>query len=227
MTASAESIFGHRFARPDLLREAMTHRSVAAVQRRGHRAGGSNERLEFVGDRVLGLLMAEWLVERYPVEQEGELGRRLAHLVSQPVLARVAEAIGLEAALVVSPGEASAGVKKRATVLGDALEAGLGAIFLDAGLGPAREFVRRVWREAIETQTAPPKDAKTRLQEWALARGSALPAYAVTARSGPPHAPAFTISVAAAGRSGTGTAGSKRAAEQIAAEDLLRALAAS
>ncbi len=225
MTAQAEAIFGHRFARPELLREAMTHRSVAAVQRRGPRAGASNERLEFIGDRVLGLLMAEWLVERYPAEQEGELGRRLAHLVSQPVLAGVAETIGLEVALVVSAGEASAGVKKRATVLADALEAGLGAIFLDGGLAPARDFVRRAWREVIETQLAPPKDPKTRLQEWVLGRGLALPAYAVNARSGPPHAPVFTISVAAGGQNGTGTAGSKRAAEQAAAEDLLRTLA--
>jgi len=224
VTPSIEEILGHPFASPGLLREALTHRS-AATHRRGRPAAGSNERLEFVGDRVLGLLMAAWLVERYPAEQEGELGRRLAHLVSQPVLAGVAEAIGLAAALAVSPGEARAGVKKRATVLADALEAVLGALFLDGGLMPAKAFVRRAWLGAIEAQTTPPKDPKTCLQEWALARGFDLPTYTVVSRSGPPHAPAFTISVDAGGQSGTGSAGSKRAAEQIAAEELLRLLA--
>lgn len=222
MTAPIETILGHRFTRPELLREALTHRSAAA-QRRGRRGVGSNERLEFMGDRVLGLLIAEWLVERYPVEQEGHLGRRLAHLVSQPVLAAVADTIGVEAALAVSPGEARAGVKKRATVLADALEAALGALYLDGGLEPARGFVRRAWQQAIEAQMTPPKDAKTALQEWALGHGWELPTYSEVARSGPPHAPAFTVSVTVGGQSGTGIAGSKRAAEQIAAENLLGA----
>lgn len=223
MTTPIEGILGHCFARPELLREALTHRSAAAF-RHGRRGIASNERLEFMGDRVLGLLIAEWLAERYPAEQEGDLGRRLAHLVSQPVLAEVAEAIGMEAALAVSPGEARAGVKKRATVLADALEAALGALYLDGGLEPARGFVRRAWQGAIEAQTAPPKDAKTALQEWALARGTDLPVYKLAARSGPPHAPAFTIAVSVGGKTGTGSAGSKQAAEQIAAEELLRVL---
>src|SRR5689334_22848581 len=112
MSETLETILGHTFQRPALLREALTHRSAA----HGHHKGrGSNERLEFIGDRVLGLSMAEWLAERFPREQEGDLGRRLAHLVSQPVLANVAEGIGLAAALSVSPGEARAGVTRRAT----------------------------------------------------------------------------------------------------------------
>jgi ribonuclease III len=220
VTSPIEDILGHAFARPELLREALTHRS--AVARRRGRGPASNERLEFVGDRVLGLLIAEWLVESYPREQEGELGRRLAHLVSQPVLAGVAEAIGLGAALSVAPGEVKAGVQRRATVLADALEAALGALFLDAGLERARDFVRRAWAEAMETQTAPPKDAKTALQEWAQARGIELPDYRIAARVGPPHAPEFTVTVSVAGRQGTGTARSKRAAEQLAAADLLQ-----
>jgi ribonuclease-3 len=221
VSAPIETILGHDFARPDLLREALTHRS--AVQRRG-KGPASNERLEFIGDRVLGLLVAEWVAERYPREQEGELGRRLAHLVSQPVLAGVAEAIGLGAALAVSPGEARAGVKQRATVLADALEAALGALYLDGGLDRARDFVRRAWAEAMAAQADPPKDAKTALQEWAQRRGTALPTYEVTERSGPPHAPAFVVTVTADGRTGTGRAGSKRAAEQLAADDLLAAI---
>ncbi|HJS86938.1 MAG TPA: ribonuclease III [Acetobacteraceae bacterium] len=224
MSGSVEELLGHHFIRPELLREALTHRSAAGATR-GQRASASNERMEFMGDRVLGLLIAEWLVERYPAEPEGALGRRLAHLVSQPVLARVAETIGIGAVLAVSPGEAKAGVKKRATVLADALEAALGALYLDGGLEPARAFVRRAWRETMDALTVPPKDAKTALQEWALARGWELPRYSLAGRSGPPHAPAFTVSVTAGGQSGTGSAGSKRAAEQIAAEDLLRRLA--
>src|SRR3954447_2844676 len=151
MTETLETILGHAFQRPALLKEALTHRSAA----HGHGQGkgrGSNERLEFIGDRVLGLSMAEWLAERFPREQEGELGRRLAYLVSQPVLASVAERIGLAAALSVSPGEARAGVTRRATVLADALEAALGALYLDGGLDVARAFVRRAWHDAMMAQ---------------------------------------------------------------------------
>jgi ribonuclease-3 len=225
LASPIETILGHEFARPDLLREAMTHRS--AIHSRGRvRGRGSNERMEFIGDRVLGLLIAEWLAERFPREQEGDLGRRLAVLVSQPVLAEVAEAIGLGETLSVAPGEAKAGVRRRATVLADALEAALGALYLDGGLGAAREFVRRAWVAVMERHEDPPKDAKTRLQEWVQARGLALPDYAVLSRVGPPHAPEFMVTVAVGAAIGSGTAGSKRAAEQLAARDLLRALGA-
>lgn len=200
----------------------MTHRSAVY----GRRGKGSNERMEFIGDRVLGLLVAEWIAERFPAEQEGDLGRRLALLVSQPVLAEVAEAIGLGEALAVSPGEAKAGVRRRATVLADALEAALGALYLDGGIDPARAFVRRAWDDVVSRQTEPPKDPKTKLQEWVQARGLGLPAYAVASRVGPPHAPEFVVTVTAGGISGTGVAGSKRRAEQQAAQELLRVLGA-
>ncbi|HTI81192.1 MAG TPA: ribonuclease III [Acetobacteraceae bacterium] len=224
-TTSIESILGHTFARPELLREALTHRS--AVHGHGRPRGrGSNERMEFIGDRVLGLLIAEWLAERFPREQEGDLGRRLALLVSQPVLAEVAETIGLGEALSVSPGEAKAGVRRRATVLADALEAALGALYLDGGIEGSRAFVRRAWDPVMIRQEEPPKDAKTRLQEWVQKRGLGLPDYGVVSRAGPPHAPEFVVTVAAGGFAGTGTAGSKRAAEQLAAIELLRLLGA-
>lgn len=219
MTDGFEAILGHHFNRPGLLKEALTHRSAASSRGRG-----SNERLEFIGDRVLGLTMAEWLAERFPREQEGDLGRRLAHLVSQPVLAGVAEAVGLAAELSVSPGEARAGVTRRATVLADALEAALGALYLDGGLEVARAFIRRAWQDAMMAQVDPPKDAKTALQEWAQKRGMDLPAYEITERSGPPHAPEFTVSVTVGNDIGTGRGGSKRAAEQQAAEALLERL---
>lgn len=219
MSDSFETLLGHAFTRPDLLREALTHRSALRARARGK---GSNERLEFIGDRVLGLVMAEWLAERFPAEQEGDLGRRLAQLVSQPVLAGVAEEIGLAAALSVAPGEARAGVRQRATVLADALEAALGALYMDGGLEPARAFVRRAWNGAMIAQTEPPKDAKTALQEWAHRQGFDLPAYEITGRSGPPHAPVFEVTVTVGPHTGQGIAGSKRSAEQLAAETLLR-----
>jgi ribonuclease III len=225
MSQAFEAILGHVFQRPELLAEALTHRSAAQGRAQGRgKPRASNERLEFVGDRVLGLAMAEWLAERFPHEQEGELGRRLAYLVSQPVLASVADTIGLSAALSVSPGEARAGVARRATVLADALEAALGALYMDGGLEVARDFVRRAWNEAMTVQAEPPKDAKTALQEWAQKRGLDLPAYVITDRSGPPHAPQFTVTVAVGSAEANGTAGNRRAAEQRAAEALMHHL---
>lgn len=226
-----EAALGHHFANPDLLAEALTHRSALGIAQaaRGRRApstgSGSNERLEFLGDRVLGLIMAEWLVERFPGEQEGALGRRHAHLVSGPVIAAIAERIGLPELLSVAPGESRAGVRTRATVIADATEALIGALYCDGGLGPARDFVRRAWAESVEGQQAPPKDAKTALQEWFLARGERLPEYRLIASAGPPHDPVFTIGVRSGEHEGTGAAGSKRVAERLAAEDLLRKLA--
>jgi len=226
LSTPIETILGHAFVRPELLREAMTHRSAVHGRGRPRGKGGSNERMEFVGDRVLGLLIAEWLAERFPREQEGDLGRRLAVLVSQPVLAEVAETIGLGGALSVAPGEAKAGVRRRATVLADALEAALGALYLDGGLDRAREFVRRAWDGVMTRLETPPRDAKTMLQEWVQARALGLPEYVVASRVGPPHAPEFVVTVAAGGFIGSGTAGTKRAAEQLAAQDLLRVLGA-
>lgn len=229
--SAAEALLGHAFARPALLREALTHRSAVPARRlaQGRSApatgAGSNERLEFIGDRVLGLLIAEWLAERFPEEQEGALGPRLAHLVSQPTLAAIAEVCGLPVLLDVAAGETRAGVRKLATVLADAMEALIGALYLDAGLAPARAFVRRVWAGTMEAMTAPPKDPKTVLQEFVLARGHALPQYEIVTREGPPHDPVFVIAVSAGGGRGEGRAGSKRAAERLAAADLLSRLA--
>ena len=233
--ARIEALLGRPFTRPELLREALTHRSAVNETRQRARAGaaaasdqvvtGSNERLEFIGDRVLGLLMAEWLIERFPLEQEGELGPRHARLVSRPVLARIAEQIGLPDALDVAPHEARAGVRQAANVLADAIEAVLGAAYLDGGLDAARRFVRAVWLEAMVEQALPPKDPKTALQEWLLGRGMKLPNYAVESAEGPSHAPSFVIRVSACGKSGVGTAGSKRVAQSAAAADLLAQLA--
>lgn len=213
---AAQALLGHRFGRPKLLAEALTHRSAA-----GAKGVGSNERLEFIGDRVLGLVVAEWLIERFPNEQEGKLGPRLAALVSKPSLAQIAEGNGLAKMLSVAPGEARRGVSGQATVLADALEAIIGALYLDAGLAPARDFIRRVMGGVVDRQFIPPKDPKTALQEWALKRALALPAYEVLEQSGPSHAPHFVIQVSVGEAQASGEAGSKRAAEQEAAQALL------
>jgi ribonuclease-3 len=215
----AEILLGHHFAEKKLLTEALTHRSAAGAK--GH---GSNERLEFIGDRVLGLIVAEWLIERFPKEREGELGPRLAALVSKPALAAIAEANGLAPLLAVAPGEAKRGVRERSTVLADALEALIGALYLDGGLAVARDFIRRVMGDVVDRQFIPPKDPKTALQEWALKRALALPAYEVVAQSGPSHAPHFVIRVTVGDAAASGEAGSKRAAEQEAAAALLDVL---
>lgn len=213
--AEVERLLGHHFANPRLVQEALTHRSAAG-------AGFlSNERLEFLGDRVLGLTMAVWLTEHYPREQEGALGRRLAHLVSQPVLADVAERLGLPALLAVAPGEARAGVRGRASVIADAVEALLGALYLDAGLDPVQRFVRAHFAAAMLGEAEPPKDAKTGLQEWGQAHGFGLPSYEIAAQEGPSHAPLFVIRVRLGGEEAEGTAGNRRAAEQAAAQTLL------
>ena len=206
----AQALLGHVFTRPELLSEALTHRSAA-----GAKGVGSNERLEFIGDRVLGLIVAEWLIERFPNEQEGKLGPRLAVLVSKPALATIAEAHGIADMLSVAPGEARRGVSGQANVLADALDAGLAAV---------RDFIRRVMEDVVGAQGAPPKDPKTALQEWALKRALPLPVYTVVEQSGPSHAPSFVIRVAVGAASAEAKAGAKRAAEQEAARMLLGVL---
>lgn len=214
----------HRFARPDLLLHALTHRSAADPRKQ---MLDSNERLEFVGDRVLALLMAEWLAERFPAEREGDLGKRLAVLVAQDALAKVAAALGLASALRIPPNEERSGVRNRASVLADAVEAILGAIYLDGGLVPARELVRREWAPLLEASARPPVSPKTRLQEWTLGRALGLPEYMMVSSTGPSHSPIFVVRVIAAGQEADGTGESKRAAEQAAAEKLLAQLGAA
>ncbi|MDE2335371.1 MAG: ribonuclease III [Rhodospirillales bacterium] len=222
----AEALLGHRFAQPELLAEALTHRSVLGEgPQRAARARLSNERLEFLGDRVLGLLVAEWLAERFPAEAEGALGRRLAHLVAAPTLAAIARDNQVSELLAVAEGEARAGVRARDNVLADALEALLGALFLDGGLDVARRAVRRLWAGAIAVHAAPPKDAKTALQEWAQARGLGLPVYTLTASTGPAHAPLFRVRARAGQTEAEGQGTTRRGAEQDAATQLLERLA--
>ena len=217
--ALAAAFLGHDFRQELVLAEALTHRSAA-----GAKGVGSNERLEFIGDRVLGLVIAEWLIERFPDEQEGKLGPRLAALVSKPALAGIAETHNVAAMLSVAPGEAKRGVSMQANVLADAIEAMIGALYLDGGLDAARQFIRRIFAQAVQGQSAPPKDPKTALQEWALKRALPLPLYEIVDRSGPSHAPQFVVRVSVGEVNATASAGAKRAAEQEAARNLLGTL---
>jgi len=215
MTQPLQLRLGHSFENPALLEQALTHRSAADPRRK---MLDSNERLEFLGDRVLGLCIAEWLAERFPQEREGDLGKRLATLCSQDTIAPIAEAMGLAAALRVPPSEGRTGLRARATVLADALEAVLGALYLDGGLEVARATIRREWETAIALDATPPVSAKNRLQEWTLGRGLGLPEYSPISTLGPSHAPVFVVNVTAAQRSAEGMGDSKRAAEQAAAQ---------
>lgn len=211
---------GHRFANPSLLTQALTHPSV--VQGRAPRRATPYERLEFLGDRVLGLVVADMLFHRFPTEPEGALARRHAALVRREALARVALVIGLPEHLVLSRGEEEAGGRANPGLLADACEAVIGALFADAGFAVAQEFVRGAWTPLMDEAAAPPKDAKTALQEWAQGRGKKLPVYTTVGMEGPPHEPTFKVSVEVEGvETVTAEGASKRVAEQAAATAML------
>lgn len=214
-----ETVLGHSFSRRALLVEALTHSSLA---KNHSRKAASNERLEFLGDRVVGLAVSRMLFERFPEEDEGALARRHAELVRKESLARVAQALGLAQYLSLSRGEEDAGGRANPAILADALEAVLAAIFLDGGLVPAERLIRAQWRDLVEEDLTPPKDAKTGLQEWAQARSLPLPEYREVSREGPPHAPVFSVEVMVRDIAPQTASGpSKRAAEQAAARALL------
>jgi ribonuclease III len=224
-------IIGYEFSRHELLEEALTHASALVSERRRRRRAipvkRDYERLEFLGDRVLGLVVADYLWRRFEGEPEGDLTRRHTHLVRREALVRVAETIGLGRHLVLSRAEATAGAASNPGILADACEALVAAIYLDGGFEAASAFVRRFWEPMIDEMEEPPRDPKTALQEWVQARGLALPAYDLVATSGPDHAPLFTITAnVAGGEPATATASSKRSAEAKAAAILLDRLAA-
>lgn len=214
---------GHRFADPALLREALTHPSTDLQDRGSARFG--YERLEFLGDRVLGLIIAEWLLDRFPTEPEGSLARRHTALVRRETLAQIARDIGLGAHLILSPGEDESGGRENDAILADACEAVIAALYLDGGLEAPRSFIRSAFAAAIDRHERPPQDAKTALQEWAQARGLPLPDYRTVSRSGPDHKPLFEIEVSITGHPPASASGSsKRVAERQAARLLLDAL---
>ena len=218
---TAAHILDHRFGREDLLDEALTHPS-ARVGRR------SFERLEFLGDRVLGLIVADMLLESFPEEEEGPLAKRFAALVSRGALAQIAARLDIGALVHLSRGEEDSGGRDNPSLLADALEALLGALYLDGGLAPAESFIRRHWSDLMKAAGHPPEDSKTRLQEWAQAAGRPLPVYTTIGEEGPAHDPVFEVEVSVAGHPAvSGRGRSKRAAEQSAAGALLDGVAES
>ncbi|HKF71627.1 MAG TPA: ribonuclease III [Stellaceae bacterium] len=215
-------ILGHRFADPQLLAEALTHPSAHA--RRGPRQ--SYERLEFLGDRVLGLVVAELLWRRFPDEAEGELTRRQTGLVRRESLVEVARTLGLGQFVILSPGEAQAGAHDNPSVLADTCEAVIAALYLDGGLEAARDFVHRCWEPLLQVAGKPPRDPKTALQEWAQGRGRGLPVYETVSVAGPAHRRVFTVTARVEGAEpATASGSSKRAAETAAAAELIARLA--
>lgn len=216
-----EEILGHRFARPKLLEHALTHGSIADKTQQTY------ERLEFLGDRVLGLVVADLLFHRFTREAEGGLGKRFAALVSRTCLSEVAADLGLGRFLRLSPGESDSGGRENPSLLADACEAVIAALYLDGGLDAARRFIEPIWTPLLEASPRPPQDPKTALQEWAQGRQLELPSYQVVDQSGPDHAPKFLVQVAVSGQEPeTGEGKSKRMAERAAAGRLLDRLRA-
>jgi ribonuclease III len=222
-----EAALGYRFQDPRPLEEALTHASSLQRPRGGGRRGGrSYQRLEFLGDRVLGLAVAHLLIERFPDDAEGALTRRHAALVRKESLADVALRLGLGAWLQVAPSEVGSAGGVRPTLLADSCEALIGAIYLDGGLAAARAFIERYWQPLIEAVQSAPRDAKTQLQEWAMARGLAPPTYRTVATSGPAHAMTFTVEVSLPDQATVSATGAtKRHAEGHAAGLMLQRIA--
>src|SRR5689334_22713492 len=213
-----EDRIGYKFADKDLLERALTHISALSG---GNRAA-SYQRLEFLGDHVLGLVISDMLYRAFPKADEGELSRRLADLVRKETCTEIARSIDLGAAIRVGSSEQNAGARTRPAILADVCEAVIGAVYLDGGYKAAEQLVERLWEVRLRATAQPLRDPKTVLQEWAQARGLPTPAYREVARSGPDHNPEFRVAVqlpAFAPAEGLGR--SKRAAEQAAAAAML------
>ncbi len=207
---------GHSFHTPALLIQALTHASMSSATR------GDNQRMEFLGDRILGLVMAEALLMADTTASEGQLAPRFNALVRKETCADVAREFGLGDVLKLGRSEMISGGRRKEALLGDALEAVIAAIYLDGGFDAARNVVLRLWGARIAGVDVDARDAKTSLQEWAQGHGMAPPAYDEADREGPDHQPMFTVRVTLAdGKTETARAGSKRVAEQMAARALL------
>ena len=214
-----EARIGHQFSRPELLVRAVTHSSMSSPTR------DDNQRLEFLGDRVLGLVMAEALLAQDRKATEGQLAPRFNALVRKEACADVAREIGLGDALKLGRSEMLSGGRRKQALLGDAMEALIAAVYLDAGFEPAKKMVIHLWGARVHEVEADARDAKTSLQEWAQGRGMKPPSYELVSRTGPDHAPVFNIVVRIdSGESAEASDKSKRKAEQAAAKMLLTRL---
>lgn len=212
--AALQEKLGYQFTNQELLARALTHSSAGAER--------NYERLEFLGDRVVGLIMAHTLWALFPKEAEGDLAKRHAALVQGKMLARIARDLDLGRAMRLSEAERAAGGAENDNILADGLESVIGAMYVDTGLEACEEVVKNLWGESIHVMKRPPQDPKTALQEWAQARGLPLPTYELVGRDGPDHAPSFEIRVTVLGYPPTSATGaSRRKAEKEAAANLL------
>ncbi|HCD16246.1 MAG: ribonuclease III [Rhizobiales bacterium TMED83] len=211
-----ETALAYSFSDDALLHRALRHASLDVED--------DNEHLEFLGDRVLGLVVAQELLARYPQETEGDLARRLAELVSRRICAEIAAEINLHAVIRCDPGQRGGGGMPARNILANGCEAVLGAIYLDGGLSAATKTILGLWGKRLDAQTDAPIDAKTELQEWAMKRKHAMPAYEVVSQSGPAHAPTFHVSVTVCDVTAEGQGASRRLAEQAAAAQCLLTL---
>jgi ribonuclease-3 len=217
--SAVEQAVGYRFKDQELLERSLTHISAVA----GGSRANSYQRLEFLGDHVLGLVISDMLFRTFPKADEGELSRRLADLVRRESCADVARAIDLGAALRLGASEANAGGRLRTAILADVCEALVGAVYLDGGYAETCKLVERLWGERMRAPVRPLRDHKTILQEWAQARGLPTPSYREVERTGPHHDPEFRVAVTLPDRGpAEGLGRSKRAAEQAAAAAMLK-----
>jgi ribonuclease III len=217
--AEIEARIGHSFADPNLLITAFTHVSALKPQRK---RADSYQRLEFLGDHVLGLIVSDMLYRAFPSADEGELSKRLAELVRKESCADVARSLGLADDIKLGAVGASAGARLRKSVLGDVCEAVIGAIYLDGGYAAAADFVTRNWTERMHKPRRPLRDPKTVLQEWAQGKGLPTPVYREVERTGPHHDPQFRVAVDLPGLApAEGIGSSKRAAEKVAASVMI------
>ena len=208
-----KSLIGRAPKDPAAFAQALTHGSANTT---------NYERLEFLGDRILGLLIAEWVYDRFDTEPEGKLSRRFNALVSGETCAEVARSAGVPTHLVLGKQARDDGAADSDNVLGDVMEALIGALYLEGGLEEARTLVRRLWGDRVDMQASAPKHPKSALQEWAAANKRKPPEYAMTDRSGPHHALRFTVTVSIKGAGeASATGGSKQEAETAAAKALL------
>lgn len=217
-----EAALNYRFQAREHAVAALTHSSMRTTPEGRREASESYERLEFVGDRVLGLVVCEMLFNRFPVEREGDLAKRHTELVRRETLAEIAVQLNFGPIIRMSKGERDGGGQQKESMLADVVEAVIAALYLDGGLEPVKAFIHTHWSPFLEAAKRPPRDPKTALQEWAQGRALALPVYTLEHQSGPSHEPEFEISVRVEGfHPVVATAGSKRAAEREAAAILL------
>ena len=218
---NVEMLLGYRFKSRVLLDEAFTHPSIS-LQRGEKEVIFNYERLEFLGDAVLSLVIAELLINKYPHEREGALAKRHSGLVHGEALAVIAEKLGIGEHIMMTSGESASGGRHNRSNMENTLEAVIGAIYMDGGIEPAKTFIKTHWAQSIDDMVDPPKDAKTSLQEWAQGRGLPIPVYEVIKTCGPAHEPHFTIRVSIKGMEPVEAEGkSKKKAEKAAAELML------